>query len=121
MKDSIHHVRSRSKPYNKKLLHPPKKAGATLHAYFPITGTSLQRPLFRCPQGGVVQPRSQCPLLLGRRGHGCRVGEDSGNEICSGVVERFNSLATKRRPNVNDVKNNLNIIGHFGGKSVEAF
>ena len=46
---------------------------------------------------------------------------DPRNEICSGVVERFNSFATKRRPNVNDVKNNLNIIGHFGGKSVEAF
>ena len=46
---------------------------------------------------------------------------DPRNEVGSCVVERFNSFATKRRPNVNDVKNNLNIIGHFGGKSVEAF
>ena len=77
------------------MLHPPKKTGVALHPYFPITVTSLQRPFFLCPQGG------------------CRRG--------SGEVKRFNSLAIKRRPNVNDIKNNLNIIGHFGGEFGEAF
>ena len=104
------------------MLHPLKKTGATLHPYFPIKVTSPQRPLFLCPRVvAVVQLRSQGPLLLGRRGQGGRARMDPRNEVGSCVVERFNSFATKRRPNVNDVKNNLNIIGHFGGKSVEAF